>query len=153
MTQKFRPCPDSEGLGWYGDGRITVGYVSEVNGPDSAEMPEFVPTRHELILLVKHWTTLELRQLFGFFLHGQVGSNDRRRYEFAGRRISRVATVLGEEDVRKVIEEAEHEFSKAIDPRAWDIYKNGTPEERDAFQDEVLRSFDDCEDISGEPDD
>lgn len=32
MTQTFRPCPDSEALGCWGNDRITVGYVSEVNG-------------------------------------------------------------------------------------------------------------------------
>jgi hypothetical protein len=112
-----------------------------VNGPDSAEIPDFVPTRHELIQLVKYWATLELHQLFGFFLHGQTGSNERRRHAFAGRRIQRIAKALGQEEVRKAAEEAEKEFSKTIDTRAWSIFKNGTPEEREAFQAEVLRTF------------
>ena len=29
--------------------------LSEVNGPDSAEFPNFAPNRYELIQLVKHW--------------------------------------------------------------------------------------------------
>jgi hypothetical protein len=152
-TDKLRPCPDSEGLGCWGNEKITVGYVSEVNGPDSAEMPEFVPTRHELIQLVKYWATLKLSHLFGFFLHGQTGSNERRRHAFAGRRICRIATVLGEEEVRKAVEEAEDEFSKTIDPRAWALFKDGTPEEQEAFQDEALRGFSEhCKDTSGQAD-
>lgn len=151
--QKFSPCPDTEGLGFYGNGKITVGYVNEVNGPDSAEMPDFVATRHELIQLVKHWATLDLDDLFHFFLCGQTGSSERRRVAFARRRICRIATVLGAEEVRKAVEEAEREFSKTVDPRAWTIFKNGTPEEQEAFQDEVLQSFsDDCQDTSGQAD-
>jgi hypothetical protein len=53
----------------------------------------------------------------------------------------------------KAVEEAEKEFSKTVDPRAWSIFKDGTPEEQDAFQDEVLRSFsEDCQDTSGQAD-
>ena len=38
-TENRKACPDSEGLGFWGDERFTVGYVDEVNGPNSAEMP------------------------------------------------------------------------------------------------------------------
>jgi hypothetical protein len=141
MTEKLRPCPDSEGLGYWGNEKIIVGYVSEVNGPDSAEIPDFVPTRHELIQLVKYWATLDIEDLFFFFLYGQTCSSERRRVAFARRRICRIATILGEEEVRKAVEEAENEFSKTIDPRAWSIFKNGTPAEQEAFQNEVLQSF------------
>jgi hypothetical protein len=141
VTESFKACPDSEGLGCWGNEKFTVGYVSEVNGPDSEEVPDFVPIRHELIQLVKYWATLDLDDLFDFFLYGQTGSSERRRVAFARRRINRIATVLGEGEVRKAVEEAEQEFSKTIDPRAWSIFKNGTPEEQEAFQDEVLRSF------------
>jgi len=141
MTQDFRSCPDSEGLGSHGNGRITIGYASEVNGPDSGEVQDFVPTRHELIQLVKYWATLDLDQQFYFFLYTQTGSGERRRREFARRRISRIAAILGAEEVRKAIDEAEQEYGKTIDPRAWSIFMDGTPEDRDAFQDEVQRSF------------
>lgn len=141
MTQDFRSCPDSEGLGSHGNGKITIGSVSEVNGPDSVEMPGFVPTRHELIQLVKYWATLDLDQQFYFFLYTQTGSDDRRRGAFARRRISRIATILGEEEVQKAMQEAQREYSKKIDPRAWSIFMDGTPEQQAAFQEEVQRSF------------
>lgn len=58
--------------------------------------------------------------------------------------------MLGEKEVRKAIEEAEKEYGESIDPRAWAIFKNGTPEEQQAFQDEVARSvYEDCQDNSG----
>jgi hypothetical protein len=49
MTQNLRACPDSEGLGYLSGKGIAIGNVSEVNGLDSAEIPYFAPTRHELI--------------------------------------------------------------------------------------------------------
>ena len=119
-----------------------MGYVSEVNGADSAEVPNFVPTRHELIQLVKYWTTLVLDDEFFIFLYGQPGSREIRCIPFGRRRINRIATVLEEEAVQRAINEAEEEFSKTVSPRAWSIFKNGTTEEQKAFQDEVLRSLD-----------
>ena len=41
--------PDSEGLGFWGNSRFTVGYLDEVNGPGAVEMPGFVATKYELI--------------------------------------------------------------------------------------------------------
>jgi hypothetical protein len=113
-------------------------YLSEVNGPDSAEVLNFAPTRYELIQLVKHWATIVIDDSFVCFLYQQhSSSSERRRRAFAGRRINRIATVLGEEAVEKAINEAEEEYSKPVSPRAWSIFKNGTEEEWQAFQDEV----------------
>ncbi|MGA7623168.1 MAG: hypothetical protein WB630_07405 [Candidatus Acidiferrales bacterium] len=36
------------------------------------------------------------------------------------------------------IQQAEKEFGKPLDPKAWAVFKNGTPEERQAFQDKVF---------------
>ena len=62
MAEHYRGNPDSVGLGWYGDDRILIGYVDEVNGPGSEEVSGFVPTRHELIQLVKYWATEEIHR-------------------------------------------------------------------------------------------
>jgi len=139
MIQNLRACPDSEGLGYCGNYKFTVGCVSEVNGPDSVEIPDFAPTRHELIQLVKYWATATLELQFDYFLYTSTGSTEWRLDAFASRRINRIATLLGEVEVQKAIQEAEEKFSKTTDPRAWEIFKNGTPEEQEAFQDEVLR--------------
>jgi hypothetical protein len=52
--------PDSHGLGWYGNDRVVIGCVDEVNGPGSIEFPSFVPTRHELVQLAKYWATVQV---------------------------------------------------------------------------------------------
>ena len=44
-----------------------IGYVSEVNGKDAAEVAGFVPTRHELLELVKHWASEIIDYDFKFF--------------------------------------------------------------------------------------
>lgn len=124
QSQNTKLCPDSEGLGYWTAGKLAVGYVSEVNGPGSAEVPEFVPTRHELIQLATHWSTVHIDDQSFHFLYGRSGwsdSNHRRRLVFAARRIRRIATLLGDEQIRKTIQQAEEEFGRTADPRAGHI--------------------------------
>lgn len=141
MAPKLRTCADNEGLGYWGNDKVRIGCVNEVNGPDSAEVPDFAPTRHELIQLVKYWATVALGLQFDYFLYSSTGSTEWRLGAFASRRINRIAIPLGEVEVQKAIREAEDKFSKATDPKAWAIFKNGTPAEQESFQDEVQRTI------------
>jgi len=129
-TESRKACSDSEGLGFWGNQRFTVGYVDEVNGPNSVEMPDFVPTRYELIQLAKYWATIVLDLRFDYFLYGQTGSSEYRRSVFANRRVARIAEILGEEEIHRVIGQAYEEYGKKQDARAWAIFMNGTPEEQ-----------------------
>jgi hypothetical protein len=140
-TNKRNACPDSEGLGFWGDRGFTIGYVDEVNGPNSAGMPEFVPTRYELIQLVKYWATIVIDLRFDYFLYTQTGGSEYRLSAFANRRVARIAEILGEEEINKVIDQAYEEYGKEQGPRAWSIFLNGTPEEREAFQKEVQQEI------------
>lgn len=112
-------------------------YVDEVNGPNSAEMPEFVPTRYELIQLAKYWVTIALDLRFDYFLYTSTGSSEWRLDAFASRRVGRIVEILGQDEINKVIDQAYEEYGKEQDPRAWSIFLNGTPEEKEAFQDEI----------------
>jgi hypothetical protein len=136
-TENRKACPDSEGLGFWGNQGFTVGYVDEVNGPNSVEMPDFMPTRYELIQLAKYWATIVIDLRFDYFLYGQTGSSEYRRSVFAKRRIARIAEILGQEEVNKMIDHAYEEYGKNQNARAWSIFLNGTPEEQEAFQDEI----------------
>jgi hypothetical protein len=140
-TNKRNACPDSEGLGFWGDERFTVGYVDEVNGPNSAEMPEFVPTRYELIQLAKYWATIVIDLRFDYFLYTQTGSSEWRLDAFARRRVGRIGKILGQDEINKVIDQAYEEYGKEQDPRAWSIFLNGTLEEQQAFQDEIQQKI------------
>jgi hypothetical protein len=119
-------------------------HVSEVNGPDSAEVLNFAPTRYELIQLVKHWATWVTGYRFDLFLYRVTSSARIRREAFACDRVIRMTTVLGAEAVEEAIDDAEEEFSETVSPRVWWIFKNGTKERWEAFLDEVdedLRSL------------
>lgn len=141
MAENHKSSPDSKGLGWWGNQLFVVGYVEEVNGPGAVEIPGFVATRHELIQLVKYWATVETDLDFYWFVYQCTGSSEIRLRPFAGRRISRIAEALGEEEVAKAVREAHNEFAKGVDPRTWNIFLNGTPEEREALQDEIQRGM------------
>jgi hypothetical protein len=136
-----RVNPDSTGLGWYGNDRIVVGCVDEVNGPGSIEFPRFVPTQHELIQLTRYWASVRINIDFSYFVDGQTGSSEIRLRPFASRRIARIAAALGEDEVAKAVNEAYEDFGTGIDPRTWRIFRDGTPEEQQALQGEIVREF------------
>jgi hypothetical protein len=118
-----------------------TGHVDEVNGPGAVEVPEFVPTRHELFQLAKVWVTILLDMNFFWFLYEQTGCREARLKPFAIRRLDRIEKQLGEDLMDKACKEAEDEFAKTVDAEAWRVFRNGTPEERAAFQEEVQREI------------
>lgn len=118
-----------------------IGHVDEVNGPGAVEVPEFVPTRHELFQLAKYWTATRLDIDFFWFFYATSGSREIRLGPFADRRISRIADCLGDTLVEQACKEAEDEFAKTVDARAWEVFRHGTPEERAAFQGEVQQKL------------
>src|SRR5262249_6485136 len=54
MEEKPKLGSDSEGLGFWSAEIGTVGRVSEVNGAEARDVPEFVPTKHEVIQIAKY---------------------------------------------------------------------------------------------------
>ena len=141
MAKEYKGTPDSKDLGAWGNDRITVGYVDQVNGPGARVIDGFLPTQHELIQLAKYWTKVAVEIEFDWFLFQGTGSTDIRLQPFAWRRVSRITRVLGHEEVGKAVEEAYDEFGKGCDPRTWRIFRNGTPEEREALRDEIDRNI------------
>jgi hypothetical protein len=132
---------DSGGLGAYGNDNFTVGYVDEVNGPGAVEMPGVVATKHELIQLVKYWASIRIDIRFDWFAHQCVGSSETRLESFSGRRIARIAEVLGNDETSAAVQQAYADYAKNIDPRIWNVFLNGVPEERSALQEEIERDM------------
>jgi hypothetical protein len=120
-------------------GPFTIGCVDEVNGSGAAEIPEFNATRHELLQLVKYWAQAALDSEYWVFVTSQIGSTDLRVQPFAYNRISRIASLLGEAEVQKVVAQVEKEFGEAQDPKVWEIFLHGTADERRQLQ-EVLEA-------------
>ena len=132
-----KQADDSQDLGPLG----VIGHVDEVNGAGSLEVPDFVPTRHELIQLVKYWATEALEIIYWWIVYGTTGSTEIRVGPFAERRIGKIAKLLGEDEVAKAIKEAHDKFW-GDDHETRRIVEEGTPEEVRALQDEVRRKLD-----------
>jgi hypothetical protein len=130
---------DARGLGPGQTGPFAIGLVDMIVGEGGLEVPGLVPTKYESLLLMRAWAGEILDLDFGFFLYGSVGSSEWRTREYANRRT--IATSIGEEEVKKAFKQAEREFAKGVDQRAWTVFIEGTKEEQEAFQQEVQEKF------------
>src|SRR5207249_536804 len=74
-----------------------LGHVDEVNGGDSLEVPEFVPTVHELLQLVEYWQTVSIDMEYLSFYTQTAGSDWNRKWLFADLRVGRIARLLGKD--------------------------------------------------------
>lgn len=128
---------DNDSLGPSGGYGFIIGYVDEVNGRGAEEIQGFLATRHELIQLAKYWTTKAIDIEYWWFLYEQVGTSETRSRAFAWRRVSRIEEIVGKEEVDGAVKEAYDEYGKRLDAKAWNIFLNGTPEEREAFRKEI----------------
>jgi hypothetical protein len=132
---------DNEGLG----GFPGLAIPDEVGGAGAEEMP-LMPTRYELLVLVKHWVEIAWDYDFGeWFLYQQTGSFGRRQAAFAERRISRIAELLGDDAVNAAIDEAAESYAAnftGLALKGWKAFREGTEQEQEAFyaaMDEEMR--------------
>jgi hypothetical protein len=98
----------------------------------------------EVIQLVKYWASIRIDIRFDWFVDQCVGSSDIRLESFSGRRIATIAKVLGDDATSDAVQQAYAEFAKNIDTSIWNVFLNGTPEERSALQEEI-----ECKRLSG----
>ena len=132
-----QPSADSKDLGPLAAGPFQIGAVDEVNGEGGVEAPDFAPTRHELLQLVRYWVQKSLEIDYFFFLYGISGSDEIRVEPHAWRRVHRIAEVLGKKAVQKAVDEAREMFGRNQDPRLWHIFVHGSEEEWDAVAEEI----------------
>ena len=78
--------------------------MPEVNGDEAREIPEFTPTRHELLELVKYWTREATETRFFCWANQQSGSTEIRLIPFASRRVGRIAELIGEDEVNQAVD-------------------------------------------------
>ena len=144
LREEYAPAvrnADNEYLGSSEVGPMVIGYVDEVNGPGAAAVPDLVPTRHEVIQLLKYWYEIIVSHDYFWFCYQQTGGCEERLDAFANRRVERIASLLGETETRKTIDEFYEEYGKKQDLEAWDIFLNGDEEQREAFQEEQERAL------------
>lgn len=143
LKEKYAPDEinaDNDYLGPFGGNGLTIGLVDEVAGEGATEVPEFVPTRHELLQLVKYWERRYLELEHFFFWSGQSGSTDIRVKPYANRRIARIAKLIGDEDVSRAIDEVWSEFAEQ-NPRDWDVFLNGDEKQWKEVQEKTHREM------------
>jgi len=98
-----------------------------------------VPTRDELLQLVKYWSEVKLNEDWFYFCYRQIDCSSIRLKDFARCRIGKIARLLGEEEVVKVIDEVYAEFGKQKDHKLWDIFLNGDEKQWEAVSEETWR--------------
>jgi hypothetical protein len=126
------PNADNEGLG----GFPGLAIPDEVGGAGADEMP-YMPTRSELLVLVKHWIVVYWDYRFAEeFLLEQYGSSGWREASFAERRINRIAELLGDDAVSAAIDEAAASYAAnftGLGLKGWHAFWEGTEQEQEDF--------------------
>lgn len=102
-------------------GNLTIGFVDEVNGSGAREVPEFTPTKAELLELVKHWELTFLDTNYFVFWSQQIGSTERRLSAYAERRICRIVDLLGDDAV-EAFREVRKTFAARIGSQDWEDF-------------------------------
>ena len=127
MTNVVRNMDDKQ-LEPIGNARLIIGSVYEVNGDGAQEIPEFVPTRNELLELVKYWTQVATKVAWFDWIYGQTGSTEIREQHFARLRVDRIAKLIGEDEVNEAVDTAIAAMGE--EPGSdifWTIFQEGRP--------------------------
>lgn len=109
------------------------------------EIATFVPTRDEMIQLVKYWVMEAIDEEYFIFWGQCFGGSNRRRIDFDWKRVNDIAQILGEEETDRAVKKAYEEMAQDIDQSHWIVFRYGTHEERTAFQDEGGQGLSDFE--------
>lgn len=112
-------------------GFVTVGHVERIHGEGGRPCPEYIPTRHELSLLARHW----LREWIGFqidwALAGQVGSAEVRIEAYAYDRLTAIANLIGHDVVRSIRDDVEKQLTATMSPEDLAHWEQWKREERE----------------------
>jgi hypothetical protein len=119
---------------------------------DSLEAPnrfetqtDFVPTRDELIHLVKYWVKEAIDDEYFIFWGQCFGVSDLRRIHLDWQRVNEIAQILGEAETDKAVKKAYEETAQDFKQSDWILFRYGTREERSSYQDNGGQSLSDFE--------
>ncbi len=126
---------DSNGLGKINvGGPFIVGAVDAINGADGQEVPGYIPTVHELKQLAAYWYEERIDHDFESFAYRRTDSRVWRWSVFTGRRLSRLAEILGDDAMQEVWEKAIASYRHKLTDEDWRIFTSGTDEEQEAWR-------------------
>jgi hypothetical protein len=122
------------------DAGPVIRYFHEDRHSDHLEVPDFIPTRHELIHLAKYWAREALEISWFIFVSGSIGCTELKVRAFAWHQISHIASRVGDDRIEAAIDEVYDDFRKEVGDTLWDIYINGDQEQWDRVQDEFYEA-------------
>ena len=82
-------------------------------------------TKDELRALAEHWAYTHLDCSVFCCLYGTVGSTDLRMWEYTEDRLKRIADILGEEEIEKVIAEVDEKMRQRLGDEVWTAFREG----------------------------
>ncbi len=88
------------------------GRSDEIHGELGAPCSDYVPTKHELDLLARHWAGVKVEIEDFWQIHEQVGSSDMRQNAYANLRLNRIAKHLGDARIPPVAKADDHDTSE-----------------------------------------
>jgi hypothetical protein len=106
----------------------------------------FVPTPDELAVLVKHCVNGAIDDEYFLFWGQCFGSSDLWDIHLDWKRVNEIAEVLGDEATHTAVEEAYQDAAQDFDRNHWIVFRYGTREEQDAYQEmggQFLEEFED----------
>ena len=102
------------------------------------EVPEFIPTREEMLEIAKYWYQEYLSDQWLWFFCS-VSSAGPGAYRWG--RIARIGELLGEEEVGKILDQTWEEFlersAPSVDPKHLDIFLHGDAEQMEVARKEI----------------
>jgi hypothetical protein len=80
-------------------GPFVIGYVGRIHGEEGRPCPEYIPTKHELRVLARHWEAVIEDHESYFEETGVSGSTEAREILYAAQRVDSIVGLIGTEDV------------------------------------------------------
>jgi hypothetical protein len=108
-----------------GDIHFTVGCCGIVNGKGAEPFEGFIPTRHELLQLVKYWATTKLENRWLEFQTGQFDATEASLILFAADQIKRISSLLGDAAVNEAVNEVKAQLHNKVSEEQWQIFVGG----------------------------
>lgn len=99
-------------------------HQTKTSNPLAVEVPEFVPTREELIQVAGYWAQEELQMRLFQFVTGQVGASDWKVTVYANLRIGRIIDAIGADLVNGAVKQVYREAEER-DQFLWEVFTRG----------------------------
>jgi hypothetical protein len=108
--------------------------MQHASNAQGKEMTDFVPTRDELIHLMKYWVKEAIGDSYFIFWGQCFGTSDLRRIDLDWQRVNEIAQILGEAETDKAVKKTYQEVAQDFKQSDWIVFRYGTQEERTSYQ-------------------